>query len=78
MSANSEGSGEFARMRRLAWAFGGRLSDKYHNLMRRLTYIPWNLFFNYYLAMGLVEVNDNEFYCIQLTKNKSMIIRDRL
>ena len=33
MCANSEGSGETARMRRLAWAFAGRLCDKYHNLM---------------------------------------------
>ena len=31
--ANSEGSGETARMRRLACAFAGRLCDKYHNLM---------------------------------------------
>ena len=30
---NSEGSGETAQMRRLAWAFAGRLCDKYHNLM---------------------------------------------
>ena len=30
---NSEGSGETARMRRLAWAFTGRLCDKYHNLI---------------------------------------------
>ena len=33
MCANSEGSGETVRMRRLAWAFAGRLCDKYHNLM---------------------------------------------
>ena len=33
MWATSEGSGETARMRRLAWAFAGRLFDKYHNLM---------------------------------------------
>ena len=33
MCANSEGSGETARMHRLAWAFAGRLSDKDHNLM---------------------------------------------
>ena len=31
--ANSEGSGETARMRRLARAFAGRLCDKYHNLL---------------------------------------------
>ena len=28
-----EGSGESARMHRLAGAFAGRLCDKYHNLM---------------------------------------------
>ena len=33
MCANSEGSGETAQMRRLAWAFAGRLCDKYHNPM---------------------------------------------
>ena len=33
MCANSEGSGKTARMRRLAWAFAGRLCDKYQNLM---------------------------------------------
>ena len=33
MCANSEGSGETARMRRLGRAFAGRLCDKYHNLM---------------------------------------------
>ena len=33
MCANSEGSGQTARMRRLARAFAGRLCDKYHNLM---------------------------------------------
>ena len=31
--ANSEGSGETVQMCRLAWAFVGRLFDKYHNLM---------------------------------------------
>ena len=33
MCVNSEGSGETARMPRLAWAFAGRLCDKYHHLM---------------------------------------------
>ena len=33
MCVNSEGSGDTVRMRRLAWAFVGRLCDKYHNLM---------------------------------------------
>ena len=38
MCANSEGSGETARMRRLAWAFTDHLCDKYHNLMSWLIY----------------------------------------
>ena len=33
MCATSEGSGETARMRTLAWAFAVRLCDKYHNLV---------------------------------------------
>ena len=32
MRANSEGSGETARMRRLVWAIAGRLCDKCNNL----------------------------------------------
>ena len=38
MCANSEGSGETALMRGLAWAFVVRLCDKYHNLMSWLKY----------------------------------------
>ena len=38
MCANSEGSGKTARMRRLAWAFAGRICDKYRNLMSWLAY----------------------------------------
>ena len=33
MCANSEGSGETARMRRLDWAFADRICDKYQILM---------------------------------------------
>ena len=39
MCANSEGSGETARIRRLARAFAGRLCDKYHNLMSWLIWL---------------------------------------
>ena len=38
MCANGEGSGENAQMRRLVWAFIGRLCDKYHNLMSWLNF----------------------------------------
>ena len=46
MCANSDGSGETARMRRLTWAFPCRLCGKYHNLMSWLKYpsfpaTPW-------------------------------------
>ena len=41
MCANSEGSGETVRMRGLAWAFAGRLCDKYHNLMSWLKYADY-------------------------------------
>ena len=46
MWANSEGSGETARMRRLAWAFARRLCGKYHNLMSWLNclFIAWPSF----------------------------------
>ena len=33
MCANSEGTGETARMRRLTWDLAGRQCDKYHNIM---------------------------------------------
>ena len=44
-------SGETARMRRLAWAFAGRLCDKYHNLMSWLI-----LSFRYCLWAGKMEL----------------------
>ena len=38
MCANSEGSGETARMRRRACAFPGRHCDKFNNLMSWIVY----------------------------------------
>ena len=38
MCANSDGSGDTARMGWLAWALAGRLCDKYHNLMNWLIF----------------------------------------
>ena len=65
MWANSEGSGETTRMRRLAWAFAGRLCDKYHNLVSWLIYqfktfgsiISVNLW-NYQLANPMQPQNN--------------------
>ena len=42
MCANSKGSGETARMRRLTKACAGRLCDKYHSLMSWLIYTLYN------------------------------------
>ena len=43
MCANSAGSGETVRMRRLAWALAGRLCDKYHNRMSWLNYAYFSI-----------------------------------
>ena len=58
MCANSEGSGETAWMRRLAWAFTSRLCEKYHNVMswlscttlRSLFLMRWLNFHSYRLT----------------------------
>ena len=54
MCANSEGSGETAWMRRLAWALAGRLCDKYH-ISWAGSIIRWqnhnNKFDNFYLIL---------------------------
>ena len=63
MCANSEGSGETAPMRRLAWAFAGRLCDKYHNLMSRLI-------LRYFQNENKVEENDPELAQLELGGNK--------
>ena len=47
MCANSEGSGETARMRRLALAFAGRICDKYHNTC----IMSWLVYFWLYISM---------------------------
>ena len=53
MCANSEGSGETVRMRRLAWALAGRLCDKYHNLMSWLSDL---------IAEVKVKCSNNSFF----------------
>ena len=37
--ASSEGSGETARMRRLAWTFAARIGDKYQIRLTRSNYV---------------------------------------
>ena len=56
MCANREGSGEIAPMRRLAWAFAGRVCDKYHNLMSWLKY----------------SINNSVFPTIEVDKPKQL------
>ena len=56
MYANSEGSGETERMRRLAWAFAGRLCDKNQNLMSWLIYLwYYSEFLPAYLSSATME-----------------------
>ena len=40
--ASSGGSGETARMRRLAWAFAARIGDKYQIRLTRPNSLPWD------------------------------------
>ena len=54
MWANSKGSGKTAHMCRLAWAFAGRLCDKYHNLMSWLTCCGYSLELH-------CRINSNEY-----------------
>ena len=77
MFANSEGSGETARIRRLAWAFAGRLCDQYHNLMNWL--ILYNLAILYWaLWMKLLyQVQKTDSYANPpeyLLTNKQVIL----
>ena len=58
MCANSEGSGETARMRRLAWAFAGRHCDKYQNVMSRLIYVFVLLFFRFKSSLSSSPIMD--------------------
>ena len=64
MCANNEGSGETARMRKLAWASAGRLCDKYHNLMNWLKY---RLYFRNMLRACSMEKNTCK-YDIRITE----------
>ena len=61
MCANSKGSGETAWMPRLAWAFAGRLCDKYHNLMNWLIWFRCIVYNNLAIWSKLMfsDVNKN-------------------
>ena len=57
MCTKSKGSGETARMRRLAWAIAGRICDKYHNLMIMwCTQLHHNIFVTLFLGCKLISV----------------------
>ena len=86
MCANSKGSGETAQMRRLAWAFAGRLCDKYHNLLSWLIFhfFPLLQYFstvNAYLALSFLMLSSHEispqngawisFFWSRLSQNSS-------
>ena len=68
MDANSEGSGETARMRKLAWAFAGRLCDKYHNLM------SWLIWQDHRPQMKNIASNNQWQLLISARNEKSLSI----
>ena len=49
--ASSEGSGETARMRRLAWTFAARIGDKYQIRLTRSNCVIWNLNNNFFFTI---------------------------
>ena len=59
MGANSEGSGETARIRRLAWAFAGRLRDKNHSLICWLIWHDLFCFLLQYTGNVCDEINSD-------------------
>ena len=74
MCANSKGSGETARMRRLAWAFAGRLCDKYHNLMSWLKSF-YNCVYSSTSLWNVVTMSSNlAGYCIKVGRKISDLI----
>ena len=56
MYANSKGSGETLRMHRLAWAFVGRLCNKYHNLMSWLKVFSLKFWMDHLATLPTVEI----------------------
>ena len=62
MCVNSEGSGETARMRRLAWAFTGRLCDKYHNLM---SWLKWSTHHIETVKLTGTQADNNKYIAIK-------------
>ena len=71
--ASSEGSGETARMRRLAWTFAARIGDKYQIRLTRSTYkyytwrqSTWDL----YRLNEQVSVNRVYYFLVKQKKKK--------
>ena len=58
--ASSEGSGETARMRRLAWTFAARIGDKYQIRLTRSTWLfsllSTELIFDFYWACLMMRI----------------------
>ena len=61
MCANSNSSGETARMRRLAWAFAG----KYHNLMSWLKFLILTnyIIILFFFVLGFIAIRDCSTHC---------------
>ena len=66
--ASSEGSGETARMRRLAWTFAARIGDKYQIRLTRsiCLFLVWFQ----HLSFGRVR---SKYYCLVLFRKNSSV-----
>ena len=69
MCVNSKGSGQTVQIRRLAWAFAGRLYDKHHNLMSWL--ISWYVLLTH--GYNKTIVNHGHWWLWLLTMVKSFL-----
>ena len=87
MCANSEGYGDTAQMRRVAWAFAGSLCSKYHNLMSWLIFMSNRWFainisqtkhvFNINFVQELLRKIPPQFYFVKIFRsggNENLII----
>ena len=67
--ASSEGSGETARMRRLAWTFAARIGDKYQIRLSRSIYSVKHLLSDKCHSTSLFCVRKKYILCTNATKN---------
>ena len=65
--ASSGGSGETARMRRLAWTFAARIGDKYQIRLTRSIYVDLELAERRWQFIPDLVLCSQKYVCIRLT-----------